>query len=96
MIKLKNPRIDVNTGDEMVSIVPEEAFNDGELEIDLDALGIDVESLDDDVSIVIQIEGSDIDDEVFDDEFSDEANEWYLNDDPYRIVYYEFPEDDDD
>ena len=93
---MKNPRIDVNTGDEIIIVVPEEAFNDGELELDLDALGIDVESLDDDVNIVIQVEGSDIDDEVFDDEFSDEANEWYLDDDPYRIVYYEFPEDDEE
>ncbi len=94
---LKDPKININSGDEIVIVVPEDAIKDGELEIDLDELGIDVESLDEDVNIVIQVEGADeIDDDILDDEdILDEPNEWYFDDDPYDIVYYEFPDDED-
>ena len=93
---LKNQDIDVNSVEEIVIVVPEEAMQDGELEIDLDELGIDVESLGEDVNIVIQVEGQEeIEDEdisLEDDDFMDEPNEWYFDDDPYEIVYYEFPD----
>lgn len=97
---MENPKINVNSGDEIVIVVPEEAIEDGELEIDLDELGIDVESLGEDVNIVIQVEGQEeIEDEdisLEDDDFMDEPNEWYFDDDPYGVVYYEFPEDDEE
>ncbi|WP_305513428.1 hypothetical protein [Methanobrevibacter sp. V14] len=91
---MKDPKIDINSGDEIVIVVPEGAVKDGELEIDLDELGIDIEQLDETVNIVIQVEGEDfIETELLDDDdFPDEPNEWYFDDDPYRIVYYEFPE----
>ena len=94
---LKDPKININSGDEIVIVVPEDAIKDGELEIDLDELGIDVESLDEDVNIVIQVEGDDeIDDDILDDEdILDEPNEWYFDDDPYDIVYYEFQDDEE-
>jgi hypothetical protein len=95
---MKDSKIDINSGDEIVIVVPEDAIEDGELEIDLDELGIDVESLGEDVNIVIQVEGAeDIDDDILDDEdFIEEPNEWYFDDDPYGIVYYEFVDDDED
>ena len=95
---MENPKINVNSGDEIVIVVPEDAIQDGELEIDLDELGIDVESLGEDVNIVIQVEGAedDIEDDILDDEdFIEEPNEWYFDDDPYGIVYYEFVDDED-
>jgi hypothetical protein len=95
---MENPKINVNSGDEIVIVVPEDAIADGEIEIDLDELGIDVESLGEDVNIVIQVEGAEDveDDDVLDDEdFLDEPNEWYFDDDPYGIVYYEFVDDED-
>ena len=95
---MENQKINVNSADEIVIVVPEEAIADGELEIDLDELGIDVESLGDDVNIVIQVEGAeDSEDDLLDDEdFIEEPNEWYFDDDPYGIVYYEFVNDDDE
>ena len=91
---LKNQDIDINSVEEIVIVVPEEAMQDGELEIDLDELGIDLESLGEDVNIVIQVEGDGIDDELMldDDDEMTEPNEWYFDDDPYEIVYYEFPD----
>lgn len=91
---MKNQNIDVNSVEEIVIVVPEEAMQDGELEIDLDELGIDLESLGEDVNIVIQVEGDGIDDELMldDDDEMTEPNEWYFDDDPYEIVYYEFPD----
>lgn len=91
---LKNQDIDVNSVEEIVIVVPEEAMQDGELEIDLDELGIDLESLGEEVNIVIQVEGEGIDDELMldDDDEMAEPNEWYFDDDPYEIVYYEFPD----
>ena len=97
---MKDSKIDINSGDEIVIVVPEDAIEDGELEIDLDELGIDVESLGEDVNIVIKVEGAedvDVDDDILDDEdFIEEPNEWYFDDDPYGIVYYEFVDDDED
>lgn len=95
---MNNRNIDVKPGDEIVIVLPESAVEGDEIEIDLDELGIDLESLGDDVNIVIQIEGDDdaVDDDfVLDDDDEDEMmepNEWYLDDDPYGIVYYEFPD----
>ncbi len=95
---MREPKINVKSGDEIVIVIPEDADED-ELVIDLDKLGIDVENLDEDVNIVVQIEGADIDDDVDifdeDDDILDEPNEWYFDDDPYGIVYYEFPDLDD-
>lgn len=95
---MKDSKIDINSGDEIIIVVPEEAVEDGELEIDLDELGIDIEELGDDVNIVIQVEGAeDLENDLLDDEdFIEEPNEWCFDDDPYGIVYYEFPYDDED
>jgi hypothetical protein len=97
---LKDSKIDISSADEIVIVVPEDAIKDGELEIDLDELGIDIESLDDDVNIVIEVEGDELlEDDLLDDDdedFMDEPNEWYFDDDQYGIVYYEFPIEDDD
>lgn len=95
---MDDEKININSADEIVIVVPEEAIKDGELEIDLDELGIDVESLGEDVNIVIQVEGAedlegDIED---DDDFIEEPNEWYFDDDPYNVVYYEFPDEDEE
>ncbi len=91
---LKNQDIDVNSVEEIVIVVPEEAMQDGELEIDLDELGIDLESLGENVNIVIQVEGDGVEDDLMldDDDEMTEPNEWYFDDDPYEIVYYEFPD----
>lgn len=91
---MQNQDIDINSVEEIVIVVPEDAMQDGELEIDLDELGIDLESLGEDVNIVIQVEGADEEDEDFmlDDDQMIEPNEWYFDDDPYEIVYYEFPD----
>ncbi|MBR3112660.1 MAG: hypothetical protein IKH29_02980 [Methanobrevibacter sp.] len=88
---MENPNIDIKAGDEIVIIVPEDADED-EIVIDLDALGIDVENLDEDVNIIIQVEGAqELEDEIMDEDDEDEEPmEWYFDDDPYGIVYYEF------
>ncbi|WP_295588988.1 hypothetical protein [uncultured Methanobrevibacter sp.] len=88
---MENPNIDIKAGDEIVIIVPEDADED-EIVIDLDALGIDVENLDEDVNIIIQVEGAEeLEDEIMDEYDEDEEPmEWYFDDDPYGIVYYEF------
>lgn len=99
---LKDQQIDINPGDEIVIVVPES--DDDEIVIDLDELGIDLESLGEDVNIVIQVEGEDLEDDdefieaelVDDDDFLDEPNEWCFDDDPYGIVYYEFPDAEDE
>ena len=62
---------------------------------------IDVEELGEDVNIVIQVEGAeelegDIIEDDDDEDFLDEPNEWYFDDDPYNVVYYEFPDEDDE
>ena len=96
---LKDSEINVDSVDEIVIVVPEEAIKDGELEIDLDELGIDVESLGDEVNIVIQVEGEgELDGDIIDDDedYLDEPNEWQFDDDPYNVVYYEFPDEDDE
>ena len=94
---MNNEKINIDSAEEIVIVVPEEAVKDGELEIDLDELGIDVESLGEDVNIVIQVEGAeDFGDDLLDDEdYLEEPNEWYFDDDPYDIVYYELVNDED-
>lgn len=89
---LQNRNIDIKPGDEIVIVVPES--DDDEIVIDLDELGIDLEALGDDVNIVIQVEGEDLDGDLMldDDDELMEPNEWYFDDDPYEIVYYEFPD----
>lgn len=87
---VKNPQIDFKQADEIVIVVPES--DSDEIEIDLDELGIDLESLGEDVNIVIQVEGAEADDFSVDDDEIIEPNEWYFDDDPYEIVYYEFPD----
>ena len=90
---MQNQDIDIQPGDEIVIVVPES--DDDEIVIDLEELGIDLESLGDDVNIVIQVEGEESEDDFILDEDDDEIvepNEWYFDDDPYEIVYYEFPD----
>ena len=91
-------KIDVDSVDEIVIVVPEDAVKDGELEIDLDELGIDIEELGEDVNIVIQVEGAEeFGDDILDDEdYVEEPNEWQFDDDPYNVVYYEFVDDDEE
>lgn len=87
--------INVKPGDEIVIVLPESAVEGDEIEIDFDELGIDLEALGEDVNIVIQIEGEDVAEDDFLDDDEDEMlepNEWYFDDDPYGIVYYEFPD----
>jgi len=90
---LQNQNIDVKPGDEIVIVVPES--DDDEIVIDLDELGIDLEALGEDVNIVIQVEGEESEEGFVLDDGDDEIiepNEWYFDDDPYDIVYYEFPD----
>ena len=80
VILMGNQKIDIESADEIVIVVPEDAIEDGELEIDLDELGIDVEYLGEDVNIVIQVAGyedleEDLDDDD-DEDFIEECNEW--------------------
>ena len=78
-------------GDELVIVVPEREDEDG-IVIDLDELGIDIENLDEDINIIIQVEGADgFEEDILDvDDYIEEPNEWFFDDDPYGIVYYEF------
>ncbi|MBS7293811.1 hypothetical protein [Methanobrevibacter gottschalkii] len=90
---MEDPKINVSP-DEIVIVIPEDA-NEDELVIDLEELGIDLEQLGDEVNIVVQVEGADGFDVDFesDDDDDDEItlpNEWYFDDDPYGIVYYEY------
>ena len=90
---MKDPKIQFNSDDEIVIVIPEDIDED-EIEIDLDKLGIDIENLNENVNIVVQMEGIDeLDDNLLDEEFISEPNEWFFDDDPYGIVYYEFPEE---
>lgn len=90
---MKNQDIEINPGDEIVIVVPEEAIEGDEIEINLDELGIDLESLGDNVNIVIQVEGQEDDDLILEgeDEIT-EPFEWRFDDDSYEVVYYEFPD----
>lgn len=92
---LDDSNLDIQSGDEIVIVVPKGADED-EIVIDLDELGIDVENLGEDVNIIIQVEGEDGLEEDIGEEYLDEPNEWFFDDDPYGIVYYEFPDEDDD
>ena len=81
------PEVDMS-GDEIVIVVPNGADKD-EFVIDLDELGIDVENMAKNINIVIQVDGSD-----FEDDFELDGDvpicDWYFEDDPYEIVYYRF------
>ena len=89
-----NPDISINSADELVIVVPENGGDD-ELVIDFDELGIDVEELGEDVNIIIQVEAPDgFDEEIIEvEDFIEEPNQWFFDDDPYGIVYYEFAGD---
>ena len=52
---MQNTDIDINSIEEIVIAVLERVMNDREFEIDLEELGIGLESLGDDVNIVIQV-----------------------------------------
>ena len=93
---LNNEKINVNPGDEIVIVVPEGSDED-EIVIDLDELGIDVESIDGDVNIVIEVDGDNFEGNEFIDVGDEivEPNHWFFDDDPYDIVYYEFVNDED-
>ena len=93
---MDDEKINIASADEIVIVVPEDAIKDGEVEIDLDELGLDLEALGEDVNIVIQVEGEDFDDDEFlDDDEVEEPNEWSYDDDPYDVVYYEYVNDED-
>ncbi len=90
---MEDPKINVSP-DEIVIVIPEDA-NEDELVIDLEELGIDLEQLGDEVNIVVQVEGADGFDVDFESDDNDDdeiilPNEWYFDDDPYGIVYYEY------
>ena len=96
---MRDEKVNIQSGDEIVIVVPEGTDED-EIVIDLDELGIDVENLEGDVNIVIQVEGAeDLESDLVDDDdedFIEEPNEWYFDDDPYGVVYYEFVDDDEE
>ena len=84
-----NPKVEINSEDEIVIVVPENR-DDDELVIDLDELGIDIESMGGEVNIVVQVDGANLEDDF---EFGDGDTphcEWYFDNDPYEIVYYRF------
>lgn len=89
---MEDPKINVSP-DEIVIVIPEDA-NEDELVINLEELGIDLEQLGDEVNIVVQVEGADGFDVDFESDDDDDEitlpNEWYFDDDPYGIVYYEY------
>lgn len=90
---MEDPKINVSP-DEIVIVIPEDA-NEDELVINLEELGIDLEQLGDEVNIVVQVEGADGFDVDFESDDNDDdeitlPNEWYFDDDPYGIVYYEY------
>lgn len=82
---------DENHQDEIVIVVPRDEAGD-EIVIDFDELGIDVENLGDNVNIVIEVEGGEFSEES---EHIPQPNQWFFDDDPYGIVYYEFFNDED-
>lgn len=86
--------LSIGDGDEIVIVVPQS--DDDEITIDFDELGIDVESLGDNVNIVIEVDGAEDGPDILDDEdFIQEPNQWFFDDDPYGIVYYEFVDDEE-
>lgn len=81
-----------NSDDEIVIVVPQDSVDD-EVVIDFDELGIDIEDLGDNINIVIQVDDVDFEaDEEFSEgkEYIPQPNQWFFDDDPYGIVYYEF------
>ena len=88
-LKQGKPKQFVNINNKPILVHSVEIF------LSVDELGIDIEQLGDEVNIVIQVEGDDEleSDFITDEDFILEPNEWYFDDDPYGIVYYEFPEE---
>ena len=83
------PEAEINSDDEIVIVLPENKNND-EFVIDLDELGIDLESLGKEVNIVVQVDRANLDENF---EFNDgeiPQLEWCFDNDPYEIVYYKF------
>lgn len=78
--------------DEIVIVVPQDNSGD-EIVIDFDELGIDVESLGEEVNIVIEVDGVEFSQDT---EHIPQPNQWFFDDDPYGIVYYEFVNNGDD
>lgn len=83
-----NPKVEINSDDEIVIVVPENK-NDDELLIDLDELGIGVENIGKDINIVIQVDNELEDNSEFNDGEIPQC-EWHFDNDPYNIVYYKF------
>ena len=81
--------VEMNSDDEIVIVVPEDRDSD-ELVIDLDELGIDVESMPREVNIVVQVDGANLEDGFEFDDCDIPHCEWYFDNDPYGIVYYRF------
>lgn len=78
--------------DEIVIVVPQDSADD-DVVIDFDELGIDIENLGDNINIVIEVDGADFENgEEFQEgkEYIPLPNQWFFDDDPYGIVYYEF------
>ena len=96
IIVLDDEEDNSNLGEEIVIVVPQDS--DEELVIDFNELGIDVEDLGENVNIVIEVERADFEN---DDEFMEvkehipQPIQWFFDDDPYGIVYYEFINDED-
>ena len=80
-----------NHEDEIVIVVPQDESNKG-IVVDFDELGIDVENLGEEVNIVIEVDGAEF---LEDNEYIPQPNQWFFDDDPYGIVYYEFADDGD-
>ena len=78
------PEEGMNCEDEIVIVVGQD--NSDDVVIDLDELGIDVESLEGDVNITVQVDGADL--ELDDGKIP--HFEWCFDNDPYGIVYYKF------
>lgn len=88
---------DENPQDEIVIVVPQDGAGD-EIEIDFDELGIDIGKIDGDINIVIEVDADEFeaDNEFLEGkEYIPRPNEWFFDDDPYGIVYYEFVNDED-
>ena len=88
IIVLDDEENDSSLGEDIVIVVPQD-FDD-ELVIDFDKLGIDIENIDGNVNIVIEVD----DDFAEDEDYTQQPSEWFFDDDPYGIVYYEFVNED--
>ena len=83
-----NPEAEINCEDEIVVVVGQD--NSDEIVIDLDELGIDVESFGRDVNIVVQVDRTNLDEDFELNDGEIPQLEWRFDNDPYEIVYYKF------